>query len=258
MSNFTDPIKVGFGRYLQRWHAELIGDTPAMREYVARDFSKAAVWAPGRMIDQVEEMLNSWRKNDTSQEAQPTPYLPMVMAAMSKDYLPAPAEYTMPVGEPLNVTIPSDTLNRVFRMRVVTAEIRTQIAIAAPEEPTARSLALQLHAFMGRLKNRRFYSPIELAGFTEPWPVVVARNDPQAINTATEAKNLTLLAIDVQLYATIPLLTVAKNAEPNDGKGDGTADDPHGFMVVTEAQGTHWPGPGYLHPKQWTVTADEP
>ena len=57
MANFTTPIRVAFGRYLQGFHRMLIADTPALAEYAARPFAKAAVWAPGRMVDQVDDMM---------------------------------------------------------------------------------------------------------------------------------------------------------------------------------------------------------
>ena len=79
MANFTNPVKEAFGRFLQDFHAQIIPDTKALAEFTTRDFSKSAVWAPGRMIDQVMEMLDSWRKNDTSMQARATPFMPPVL-----------------------------------------------------------------------------------------------------------------------------------------------------------------------------------
>lgn len=247
MSNFTDPIKAGFGRFLWGFHRQLIGDTPAVREFAAREFSKAAVWAPGRMVDQVEDMLESWRKNDTSESPQPTPFLPIIIAAMTKDFMSAPPEFGRHGGDLIDVMLPNDPKNRMFKMRTVTAEIRTQVVIAAADEPTARSIAMQLHAYCSEMHNRRFAAVYKLAGFDEKWPVQLEIPDLIAPALPNEQKNLTLLAADLTLRATIPMLIAPRSTEPNDGQGEGANQDrpfdpdydPNGYLVVVEAHGTN-------------------
>lgn len=253
MANFTDPIKAAFGRYLGRFYSDyLVADTPALAEFRARGFSRSAVWAPGRMVDQVEEMLASWRKNDNEGSEQPHPYLPVMIAAMAKDYTPAPADFGRPMFNPVDVIIPSDVKRRVFKMRSVVADIRTQVAICAPEDPSARSIAMQLQMFAGATENRRFYSSYRLAGLDEFWPVVLETPDIQAIDAkVAEVKNLTILTVEFQLRATVPMLTAP--ASGGDGKGSGTADDPDGYLVVAEATGTNADRPSYAHAETWNA-----
>ena len=237
---FTDPIKAAFGRYLQRFHAQLLADTPAMREFVARDFAQAAVWAPGRMVDQATDMLEAWRKNDTSEAAQGTPKLPVMIAAMSKDFMPSPGDYTRGLSDAfLPVMIPGDAKERVFYMRAVVCDIRAQVAIFAPEESTARSIAMQLHLFASALPNRRFDAIYRLSGINDAWPVVLELPDLNAVAAPTEVKNLTILTVDISMRATIPML-VKPAAGQGDGQGSGTEDDPDGFLVVTQAEGARW------------------
>lgn len=253
MANFTDPIKAAFGRYLGRFYSDyLVADTKALQEFRARGFAKSAVWAPGRMVDQVEDMLSSWRKNDNDSTDQPHPYLPVMIAAMAKDYLPAPPEFGRQIVNPIDVIIPQDPKNRVFKMRAVTADVRTQVAIIAAEDPTARSIAMQLQAFVATSENRRFYSVYRLAGMDDYWPVVLETPDLQAIAApAGDVKNQTILTVDFQLRATVPMLTTPVTG--GDGKGSGTPDDPDGYLVVIEAHGTSGPAPGYVHNDHWTV-----
>ena len=240
---FTDPVKEALGRYLERFHRQLIADTPAMREFVARPFAKACVWAPGRMIDQASDMLEAWRKNDTSQAARGSPLLPVMVVAMSKDFMPAPPDFTRGFSDDfLPVMIPGDALNRVFGMRAVVADIRTQVAIFAPEEGTARSIAMQLHLFASALPNRRFNASYRLSGVDDVWPVVLELPDLNAVASPTEVKNLTILTVDIQLRATIPMLMSPRAGEPSDGKGDGTSASPDGYLVVNEAHGRSWSG----------------
>jgi hypothetical protein len=238
MSNFTLPVKEAFGRYLQRFHADIVGDTKFVAEFAARDFAKSAVWAPGRMIDKVEEMLDAWRKNDTSQAAKPTPLLPIMIAAMSKDYIPVPADYSRQLADPVFVTIPGDAKNRVFSMRAVVSEIRVQVAICGPDDATCRSLALQMQLFCGAMGNRRFHSTYRLAGFDELWPVSIEAPDLAGINMPNDVKNLTMLTVDITLRATIPLLRHPKAIDANaDNKGTNEQDDPDGYLTVQEVQG---------------------
>lgn len=238
--SFTDPIKAAFGRYLGRFHAQLLADTPAMREFVSRGLSKSVVWAPGRMVDQATDMLEAWRKNDTSGTAQGTPKLPVMIAAISKDFMPSPGEYTRGLSDAfLPVMIPGDAKNRVFYMRAVVADIRAQVAIFAPEESTARSIAMQLHLFASAMPNRRFDAIYRLSGVSDAWPVVLELPDLNAVAAPTEVKNLTILTVDISMRATIPML-VKPEAGQGDGQGSGTEDDPDGFLVVTQADGARW------------------
>ncbi len=249
MANFTDPIKAAFGDYLREFHEQLFADTPAMAEFAARPFAEAAVWAPGRMIDQVEDMLASYRKNDNSQAVKPKTPLPIMIACMAKDFVPAPPEFGRGLGDPVDVMIPDDPKERVFSMRVVVAEIRTQVALVAADDATARSMALQLHAWTSAIGNRIFYSTYKLAGIDDRWPVMLEMPDLMAMNSPTEVKNLTMLVLDISLRATVPLLRAPKSTEPNDGQGDGSNQDnqfapdydPSGYLVVTEANGKNYP-----------------
>jgi len=253
MSNLTAPTRAGFVRWLERFYNEdLYANTPSLVEYAARGFPKCAVWAPGRMVDQVEDMLAAWRKNDTSGQDKPTPYLPIMVAAMAKDFSPAPADFSRKVTDYVNVRIPGDPKQRVFKMRSVVAEVRTQLAIFAADEPTARSLATQLDAYAGGTVNRRFGPANKLGGLDERLPGVFEEPDVHAIPSPTEVSNLTVLTIDFTLRATVPMLRAPKGDELNDGKGTGTVDDPSGYLVVTGASGSTGPAPQYAFPDTWT------
>lgn len=249
MANFTDPIKIAFGQYLAAFHAQLVADTRALAEFADRPFSHAAVWAPGRMIDQVEDMLASYRKNDNSQAIQPQTPLPIMIACMAKDFVPAPPEFGRGLGDAVDVMIPSDPKERVFSMRVVVADVRTQVAIIAADDSTARSIALQLHAYTSAIGQRVFYSTYQLAGIDEKWPVMLEMPDLMAMASPTELKNITILVLDIPLRATVPLLKAPKAADVNDGQGEGANTDnpfepgydPSGYLMVTQADGKNFP-----------------
>lgn len=248
MGNFTDPIKVGFGRYLGGFHRQLMGDTKGVAEFASREFSKACVWAPGRMADSVEEMLEAWRKNDTSQATQPKVYMPVMIAALSKDFTPAPGDFVSNRGDWIDVMIPSDPQKRMFKMRTVTRDVRAVVLIAAADEPTASSLAMQLQAYCSEMFNRRFAAIYPLAGMDERWPVSLEVPDIMTIPVPTEQKNLTMMTAEFTLRATIPMLKAPLASQPNDGKGGGPNTDnpfaalynPHGYLLVVEARGANY------------------
>lgn len=256
MANFTDPIKAAFGRYLGGFYAQVIGDTPAVAEFAQRGFSRSAVWAPGRMVDQVEEMLAAWRKNDTELHAKPNPYLPVMIAAMSNDFTPAPTEYVRPLADAAYVRLPGDQKGRVFKLRVAVAAVKTQVAICAQDPGSAKSIAMQLDLWCKESRNRRFYARFPLAGFDEPWPVTLEMPELMAVPTPQDVKNLTVLTVDIDMHATVPMLMhPAQGAADADGKGTGTEADPDGYLVVTEAQGFGHEGtPADTTPRTWVVS----
>lgn len=249
MSNFTDPIKAAFGVYMHDWFTNaLVGDTRGVAEFLSRPFGEACSWAPGRMIDSAEEMLDAYRKNDTSQAQQPKTRLPAVICAMDKSFIPAPPEYGRGLGDAIDVMLPGDELERVFRMRAAVADVRTQIAIFAADEPTAKSLAMQLHLFMSAISNRVFYSTYKLAGIDDSWPCQLELPDLMAMAQPTDVKNMTVLVIDVQARCVVPFLKAPKASEVNDGQGSGNTDDPFGeaynpsgYLTVVEADVKSFP-----------------
>lgn len=232
MTSFYDSLKFGFASdYLQRYHAALVADTRAVAEFASRDFAKAAMWVPGRLVDQVNLMLAKYRENDNSGTAQAQPKLPIMLVGIARDYSPAPAERSVRVAsEPLPVTVPGDRLSRELRIRTVHRQHRAQVVIIAPDVGSADSLVLQLHAFAMALQNRRFYAPYKIAGVMTQWPVLIEDPDVVApIGDTEDQTNLTVLAVDMTLWATVPLVTGPGAGEPNDGQGKGTLEDPHGY-----------------------------
>jgi hypothetical protein len=245
MAAFEAPIKEAFGRYMGAFYGQIIGNTQFVAEFAGRGLAKSIAWAPGRMIDQVEDMLTTWRKNDTSGTVDATPYLPVMIVAMEKGFTPSPMDFSRSVADEVDVMIPSDPLQRVFKMRAVAADLRCQVVIMAPDDASAKSLAMQLHLWANQSVNRRFYAKYPLAGLNEPWPVVLETPDLMAVSVpaAEGVKNLTILTVDFQMRATIPLLICPTATEPHDSKGAGTASDPHGYLVVVRAEGKTGPHP---------------
>ena len=235
-----EQVKAGFGQYMARFYGELVATTRPMEEYVGRGVGKSVMWAPARMVDAAEEMLSLYARDNLNGGPTKPFDLPIMFVAMAKDYVPAGRDFTRQLAERQSIAIPGDDKARVFGLRTVAADIRTQVVIAAMDEPTARSLAAQFILSVDSTDGRRFMSRYSYAGEEMEWPAVIESPDVQAVQVPHEAKNLTLLAIDLTIKATVPLFDAPKVGEANDAQGVPGTNDPAGYPVIAAIFGTEF------------------
>lgn len=240
-----EPVKAGFGQYMARFFGELIATTRPLEEYVARGVARSVMWAPARMVDAAEEMLALYARGDFDHGPTKPFALPIMFVAMAKDYVPTGREVTRQLADRADIALPGDPKCRVFGLRSLAADIRAQVVIAAMDEPTARSLAAQLVLHLDSTEGRRFTSHGTFAGEALAWPVTIESPDVQAIPVPNDTKNLTLLAIDLTLRATVPLIDSPRIGDPNDGQGVPGTTDPAGYPVVQRIVGTKFGEPDY-------------
>lgn len=222
------PLQVAFGQYMGRYYSGLVADTPRMTEYVARGLAKSIVWAPGRMIDKVDDYLNEWRKNQNVAGPGLSSLLPVIIVCIDDDFTPALVDFGAAIGTPVDVMFPDDPLNRAYKVRASVNDYRTQIAFIAPEKPTAHSLAMQFNLFTNGPYGRRFTQSVSFAGQSVDFPVVLEDINVGAIAQETQ-KNLRINVADIVLRATVPIFQAPGAGEANDGKAA-----PAGYPVVTE------------------------
>lgn len=239
------PVKAAFGDYMSRFYASIVPTTKALEGYVTRGLAKSVVWAPSRMVDSAEEMLSSWQRNDTDSATTKPANMPVIIVAMARDYVPSGRDFTHQVADPVMMILPGDIKERVFGVRAMAGDIRAQIALFANDEPTARSLAAQFLLFLDATSNRRFTARYTFAGQNLDWPVQVESPDSPAMSIQTDAKNLTILAIDITLKAEIPLFDAPAIGQPNDGKGTpGSLTDPAGYPMTAQVDYLRIEAPG--------------
>ncbi|MDQ7977156.1 hypothetical protein QYH69_07835 [Paraburkholderia sp. SARCC-3016] len=225
-------LQTALGGYLERWHKHLVPTTPAMTEYAARAFATSVAWAPGRMVDAANEMLAAWRRNDNIGKTSGA-LLPIALVALAKDYTPVSGDESRQIANEIEIIIPSDPKERIFKLRTIQGLRRGQILVAASEEETARNIMQQLILHMTRVENRYFQATYRFAGIDQPWPITIQTTDiPAEVAPDGEEKNLTLLVIDVHFLELIPLFKAPTQSEPNDGQGDGSPDNPSGYPKV--------------------------
>ena len=215
-----------------RYFASLVPTTKPLQAYVARPLAKAIAWAPARMVDAAEDMLSLWMRSDMDGAPTTPSEMPVIIVAMAKDYTPTGRDYTRQVADRQMVMIPGDTKERLFGLRAAAGDIRAQVVIFAMDVPTAHSLAAQFALFLDATENRRFKATYRFAGMDLQWPVQIESPESFASSIATDAKNLTVLALDVTLRAEIPLFDAPAAGQPNDGKGIPGTDDPAGYPLV--------------------------
>jgi len=184
------------------------------------------------MVDAAIEMLAAWRRNDNIGKTTGA-LMPIALVALAKDYVPVPGDQSRQIANEIDIIIPDDPKERIFKLRQIQGLRRGQILVAASEEETARNIMQQLILFINAVENRYFQATYRFAGIDQPWPITVETTDiPAEVAPDGEEKNLTLLVIDVHFLESIPLFKAPKQSEPNDGQGDGTPDNPSGYPKV--------------------------
>jgi len=212
-----EPVKFALGDYLQGFYAELVATTPALKEFKKRGFSSCFAYAPSRMVDQANEMLASWQKNDDDNKPTTPAKLPAVIVAVAKDYTPTGRDYSYQVADAIEVTIPNDPLNRYFELKTVVGDIRAQILICASDEATAKSIAAQLLLYVDSPSRRGFDAKYTFAKNDVYFPCQIESPDSPASSIDTGNHNVTMLTIDFNLHCTVPIYDAPSEGEPNDG-----------------------------------------
>jgi len=236
-----EPVKVAFGQYMGRFYAGIQATTLPLKRYITRGLARSIVWAPSRMVDAAEEMHDQWLRAERDGVATRPQDLPVIIVAMARDYTPTGRDYTHQVADPQWVMLPDDPKERRFKLRTIAGDIRIQIAIFASDEPSARSLAAQWLLFVDSTDNRRFMAEQTFAGIKTRWPVQIESPEAPVMSIASEAKNLTILAVDLTLHASLPLFDAPAPGDPNDGKGIPGTDDPAGYPLVAHLPITDLP-----------------
>jgi hypothetical protein len=199
---FYLPLRIGLGQWLGQFYADFYADTQALAEWAARGQATAMAWAAGRMDNAVNDMLSAWRRNNNSGGAATSAYLPVVFAAIGREYQDSPSEAGRHALDWIPFTFPDDTENRSFRMRLLHADVRAQIVVVAQDPMSAASICGQLAFHCERIP--RFNANYVWNGFTTPMSVQVVPSDRLAAPDA-ENPTLTILTMDLTLRTLIPL-----------------------------------------------------
>lgn len=229
-----DQIKKGFGQYLARWRKGVYADyldTAAVKTFMAKPMAQAIQWAPARMIDAAEDMLELYRKASNGPHG-PSGMLPVILLAMDDNFLGTGADWGgQHIGRRLVQIVEGGSW---YGYKHVMQDRRAQVVIIASEGGSAQSLAAQLASFIQEPKNRWFDAPYQFGQYKVPMPVTLETNRVDWMNVAApgDAKNLKILAADITLKCSIPFFDAPQQGEPNDG----STHIPPGYPLVREVQ----------------------
>jgi hypothetical protein len=225
------PVKAAFAVWMKSFYDQFQPDTQQNQEWAARGFATACVWAPGRMVDQVEKMLSTWARNDNSTAGNSqTGFLPVLFMAAAHEWIETPGEGGRPVVDPMAFSFDDDGERRSFRLRLMSVDLRVQVAVVSHEPNSPMSMIGQLALYLNR--NETLKAAYSFGGFTSHWPAKIIMIDRMAIPVPT-GEQRTILTLDLTLRATIPLFEGPRQGEPTDGR------TPPGFPVVTEVTSGH-------------------
>lgn len=227
--NFFD-IKAGFSAYMRTFYNGLVADTSGLLEFTGRGIERCLMWASDRMVDDAEAMLASYRKNQNSPTPDAGALFPVILMAMSKDYVPTTGDWGgRQIGRQM-VKIADDPGASIYGYRQAMGDIRTQIAIFAADSQTARSIAAQLALYIGEIPNRRFYYTHKWGQYSLQMPVMLETPDVLFSEVKTDQPNSSILVTDLTLRTVIPYLDAPKAGDPNDG----TTNNPPGYPAVEQ------------------------
>lgn len=243
------PSKLAFAEYMARWYLTVYGDTQATEEFAARGAGKAIKLVSGRMIDDVQAMLDSYQRDQQGEHGKNSK-LPIVFIGMARDYTTTGADWGARQVSRRLVRLEDSENSSVYGLRVAMHDVRAQVVVMAADEGSARSIAAQLGLFVGDFANRRFVARHTFGQYTVPAPIVI-ENPDLMFGSAGTSKTMTILLADLTLKVTMPYLDAPKNGEANDG----TTNIPPGYPVVSsisvqhldaksgslvDDSGTHW------------------
>ena len=239
------PVKAGMGAWLAGFYGDFVPDTKAGAEWASRGQALAMGWAAGRMVDDVESMLSSWKRNDHSGKASTSAYIPTILAAVSNEYVESPAEAGRHVTDRLPFSFPDDPQHRSFQVTVRSLDLRAQIVVVAQEPQTAMSIVSQLARWA--MARPRFLSTYTWKGLSSDWPTVLVQSDRFAVPTPGY-EQIVVLTLDLVLRASVPTFfgpddgypvvqaVEVHEADPNLGPPTGvTADEWAAYRQMTSA-----------------------
>lgn len=225
------PAKAAIGQWLADFHDKFFEpDTPANVEWAGRAAPLAMAWAPGRMVDQVESMLSAWARNDNTGVPSTSASYPAVFVAVAPDYTESLGEAGRTVADWTPFAFPQDPTGRSFRVRTMSADLRVQVVVVAPDQLSTMSILGQLSLWA--VTKPKFGARYVFGGFASDWPITVLGGDRMAVQTPV-GEQVSILALDLTIRTTLPMFRGPRGEEATDGM------DPPGFPVVLDIETGH-------------------
>ena len=185
---------------LQFFHQIVANGNRAIANFIMRPDNKKLAIAPGRLVDQSEDMIGKWREHGANGTLSP---FPIFIMGFAKDYSSTGLEKGRSVTQQ-RYTVKDDKGN-FFHLRLDKHDQRVQVVLAAPDHETAFSLASQFKLYCGNYGNQHLFSITEYNGLHYGFPMQLEDSQifatPQQIS---EQDNLTVLVFDLTFNCNTP------------------------------------------------------
>lgn len=197
----------------QKW---MMPDTAALQAW--KQDPMPTVVVEGRMIDDVQSMLDSYRKTGTAR-------LPRLFLALQRIKEKPDASSLHAVPYDLKTRIPTDPQKRNITIRALARAFRVQIAFVVNDPDSASSITDQFSNYFELQEKRRFPVIYQFAeDVSDSWALTVLDNSLFPDSASVEETNLTIGIFDFVCQGLLPQVTAG--LDPN---------QPAPWSVVVEA-----------------------
>ncbi|AUZ05230.1 hypothetical protein ADP71_17030 [Vitreoscilla sp. C1] len=208
-----DVVKEAFVRYIMAGVDEMLPITPALQKFITKPRSSRLRVCPSRMVDDVQDMLNTYRRSsDANGKAIDSP-LPVMFIAFAKETSPIPTDRGRSVADVQNVNL--NNTSGFYQVRMQHKSWRCQLVFVAHEHETATGMTDQMRLYMQRFKNHRWQIPWHHDG--EEFETTGTFEDgfepmESVIDVDGGRKNITIFAWDLTLNYVLPFVGDAVTA----------------------------------------------
>lgn len=202
------PIQQAFATWLMKGIDELIPVTDELRIYLKRERRLRAGVCQGRMIDDVEKLLNKYHQSENGLTMGINSPFPVILIAFAREnnQLSSWTAWTAN-WEYARIN------EQYFPFRTDHIEKRVQVAFFAHTPETAKALTSQMRLYCQQFRNNRF--PVLWRFGGHEFELTASFNDlpMDVLADIPDRTNLTVFTWDFTIQAQIPYLKTPENPE---------------------------------------------
>lgn len=215
--SLQESFQSAWGKLLIDFREWFIPDTEDGEAWKTKPINQAITATKGRMVDEAEKMLEMWRQNQVDDKDGSSAYLPVMITAFEAGGSIPEISSLRSMPTATEVVIGTDAHGRVKKMRTVAMGIHAQVAIFTPNPHSAISIATQLIAYLGSDQKRRVPLRFDLGdGIIDHWDMTIFDNNLYPSRIPSEAENISIVTIDVNLAGLVPQLIRDPNGNLQD------------------------------------------
>ena len=194
------------------FQAWMIPETKAMNLWKKDPIPTAIV--EGRMIDDVQSMIDSYRKAGSEKAV-----LPKLLLAVQR--IKEAPDYSQIIGVPfeINARIPNDPKKRSIKLRAIPRSYRVQYAFLVNDPDSAQSFADQFASYIQLMEKRRIKVEYEfLSDLKDEWHLTIFDNSIFPDSASIDETNMTVGLLDFTMSGLLPQVTegLPEYGEPED------------------------------------------